>query len=168
MTPPIEELLASSRFSAVHLELRDVYTPRDPVFLDWKTGTMGDPAVIYADWMETVRSAVKRGVAVKRARIISEPLSEFIRHEYEVTGLMNLPAGEEVRWLPRRRTSDLALPGNDFWVFDDQAVRFGYFAGDGEFIENEVTQDKAIIRLCMSAFQAVWERAIAHEDYRPE
>lgn len=27
-------------------------------------------------------------------------------------------AGEDVRWLPDRRTSDIALPGDDFWLFD--------------------------------------------------
>jgi hypothetical protein len=31
---------------------------------------------------------------------------------------MNAAAGEDVRWLPRRRASDLALPGTDFWVLD--------------------------------------------------
>lgn len=33
----------------------------------------------------------------------------------------NVKAGEEVRWLPRRQASDLALPGNDFWLFDGSA-----------------------------------------------
>jgi hypothetical protein len=165
--PPFEELIVSAHRSAVHLETRDIYTPHDPVFLNWKAGRMGDPAALYTEWIETVRSSAERGVVFRRARIVSEPLSEFIRHEYEVTGLLNIPAGEQVRWLPRRRASDLAVPGNDFWVFDDHTVRFGYFSGDGDLTGHEVCRDPKVISLCLSAFGAVWERAIPHEDYRP-
>jgi hypothetical protein len=42
-------------------------------------------------------------------------------------------AGELVRWLPRRQASDIALPGNDFWVFDDATVLFNHFNGDGDW-----------------------------------
>ncbi|MEO3840578.1 DUF6879 family protein [Streptomyces sp. B22F1] len=31
---------------------------------------------------------------------------------------------EAVMWLPRRRASDIALPGNDFWLFDGRLVRW--------------------------------------------
>jgi Family of unknown function (DUF6879) len=37
----------------------------------------------------------------------------------EGTAGLNIAAGEEVRWLPRRRASDLRLPGNDFWLLDE-------------------------------------------------
>jgi hypothetical protein len=87
-------------------------------------------------------------------------------HEYDITDGTNVAAGEEVRWLPRRRASDLALPGNDFWLFDDRLVRFGYFTGDGEFLEHELADDPAVVKLCASAFEAVWERAIPHGNYR--
>ena len=98
---------------------------------------------------------------------MSEPITDYIRYEYEIADDNNIAPGERVRWLPRRRASDLCLPGNDFWVFDDRLVRFGHFTGDGEFVENELSDDPAVIRLCASAFEAVWERAIPHADYRP-
>ena len=99
--------------------------------------------------------------------MVSEPIAPFIRFEYEITATVNIAAGEQVRWLPRRRASDLCLPGNDFWVFDDRLVRFGYFAGDGEFLEHELADDPAVVRLCAAAFEAVWERAVPHAKYRP-
>jgi hypothetical protein len=77
-----------------------------------------------------VTSAVARGVAVRRARIVSEPVSDNIRYEHAST-VVDVQAGEQVRWLPCRRASDLALPGNDSWLFDDHIVRWGYFSGDG-------------------------------------
>ena len=165
--PPFDELMASAQHSAVHLEMRDVYTPSDPIFLDWKAGKHFDPAERMADWFAGRRSTIARGVVIRRARIVSEPLSDFTRHEFETTSRLNIPAGEQVRWLPRRRASDLALPGNDFWVFDEHTIRFGYFAGDGELTGHEVCRDPDVIKLCLSAFEAVWNRAIPHEDYRP-
>ena len=80
---------------------------------------------------------------------------------------MNIPAGERVRWLPRRRASDLVFPGNDFWVFDDQLVRFGYFSGDGAYLGHELTEDPDTAKMCVDSFEAAWERATDHADYRP-
>ena len=165
--PTFDELFAGCRYSAVHLEMRDMYTPDDETYLDWKAGVEFDPVERFRDWHDLVVSTVGRGVEVRRARIVSEPITDFIRHEYEVTPVLNIPAGEKVRWLPRRRASDIALPGNDFWVFDDRLVRFGHFAGDGSYLDQEISTDSAVVKLCSNAFEEVWGRAIEHESYRP-
>jgi hypothetical protein len=99
-------------------------------------------------------------------RVVSEPLADYIRFEYESTAL-NVAAGEQVRWLPRRRGAGLLVPLNDYWVLDDRLVRFGYFAGNGDFLGDELTDDPAIAKACTEAFEAVWERAIPHDEYRP-
>jgi hypothetical protein len=165
--PPFEELIAGAQRSAVHLEMRDSYTPDDPSFVAWQGGPSYDRIGREAAWHALIGDARERGVIVRRARIISEPVTPYIRFEYDVTDSMNVAAGEQVRWLPRRHASDLALPGNDFWVFDDQLVRFGHFAGDGTVIGHELSSDPTVIKLCATAFVAVWERAIDHKDYRP-
>ena len=165
--PPFEELIAGTQRSAVHLEMRDAYVPDDPSFIAWQGGPPYDRTQREADWHALAGGALARGVVMRRARIISEPVTPYIRFEYDVTDSMNIAAGEQVRWLPRRRASDLALPGNDFWVFDDRLVRFGYFAGDGTRLGHEVTDEPAVVKLCAAAFEAVWERATDHRDYRP-
>ncbi len=76
-------------------------------------------------------------------------------------------AGEQVRWLSRRRASDLCLPGNDFWIFDKRLIRFSHFAGNGDFLEDELCDDPAVVKMCAAAFEAVWDRAIPHAEYRP-
>jgi hypothetical protein len=164
--PPFSELIAATTTSAVHLEMRDAYTPRDQRFLDWLAGKPL-PEHANPNWSDLVRTHIARGIRFRRARIVSEPLAPFIRFEYEITADTNVAAGEQVRWLPRRRASGLCLPGNDFWVFDDRLVRFGYFAGDGEFLEHELVDDPAVAKLCTSAFEAVWDRAVPHAEYRP-
>ncbi len=163
----IGDLLAECERSAVHLEMRDAYASDDPVLIDWRAGLPIDPAERFRDWFDLVSTTTARGVQVKRARIISEPVSEYIRYEYDLTGGLNIAAGEQVRWLPRRRTSDLALPGNDFWLFDDQLVLFNLIAGNGDWIGVEQSTDLAAVKLCASAFESVWVRAIPHDEYRP-
>lgn len=162
--PEFKDLIADTKQSAVHLEMRDLYTPNGPVFVDWKAGIPIDFGR-HQDWVDLVRATVGRGVRWRRARIVSEPVTEFIRYEHETTTIVNVPAGEEVRWLPRRRASDLCLPGNDFWVFDDRIVRFTHFTGDGEYGPTEISEDPAVVKLCVDAFASVWERGIDHADY---
>jgi hypothetical protein len=162
-----DDLLSRSTSSAVHLEMRDEYTPDDPVFHDWKAGVSINPRERWPDWYGLVRNTIARGVVVRRARIVSEPVTDYIRYEYDVTEGLNLAAGEEVRWLPRRQASDIALPGNDFWVFDNCLVLFNIFAGDGTWPEDgtELREEPAVVALCTNAFEAVWQRAIPHREY---
>jgi len=165
--PPFDELFASATTSAVHLEMRDTYTPGDPLYLRWLAGDGIDIAGEEREWYDLVQTTVARGVHMRRARIVSEPLADFIRFEYELTPPLNLAAGDQVRWLPRRRATDIALPGNDFWVIDNRLARINHFTGDGEILDGEITDEPAVVKLCASAFEAVWERAIPHKEYRP-
>ncbi|MGE7436988.1 DUF6879 family protein [Kitasatospora sp. NPDC001175] len=164
------ELLAGARRSAVHLEMRDSYgiAGEAEEFAQFqRTGVHPDldpEGAGWSGWVSMVRAAVARGVVVRRARIVSEPVTAYIRYEHAGT-VVNLAAGEQVRWLPRRRASDLALPGNDFWLFDGMIVRFNHFTGDGASGGPEMCEDPAVAKLCADAFEAVWERAVPHEQY---
>ncbi|MBT2490027.1 hypothetical protein J7E96_16180 [Streptomyces sp. ISL-96] len=154
--------------SAAHLEMRDGYMLDDPSFVAWKK----DHSIIVDDaesqwWRDLVRSTTARGVHVRRARIISEPLSDYTRFEYEITEQHNIAAGEQVRWLPRRGASDIALPGNDFWLFDGELLMVNHFTGNGDWTDTEIITEPAVVELCTTAFAAVWERATPHSDYRP-
>lgn len=164
---PIRGALAEAHRSAVHLEMRDSYMLDDPGFLAWQRGERPDPVEQWQGWVDLVRSTVARGVVMRRARIVSEPVSEYIRWEHELT-VMNLEAGELVRWLPRRRATSIALPGNDFWLVDGELVIVNHFDGNGQKPERgyELVDNPDVAKLCGSAFEAVWERAIPHEEYR--
>ncbi len=107
---------------------------------------------------------------MRRARIVSEPVSEYIKYEYDVTERHNVAAGEEVRWLPRRRAADLALPGADCWLIDQEIVIFNHIDGNGNWnpaTGMEVRSDPATARMVDSAFESVGERAVPHTAYQP-
>ncbi|MFJ1974693.1 DUF6879 family protein [Streptomyces sp. NPDC087903] len=165
------DLLSRCTHSAVHLEMRDSYAVdyETGPFADWRAGyrpNHDDRASWWRPWLDLVQETVNRGVAMRRARIVSEPASEYTRFLYD-SSFTNVAAGEKIRWLPRRQASDVALPGNDFWLFDDRTIHWNHFAGDGTSLGGEVWDNAPnAARLCADAFEAVWERAVPHAEYK--
>ncbi|GAA2621870.1 hypothetical protein SMC26_33040 [Actinomadura fulvescens] len=167
-TPSPVELLQGARQTAYHLEMRDGYMRSDPWYQAWARGDTAEfEARLERPWLDLIREVTGRGVQVRRVRIVSEPVSDYIRFEHATTA-SNVAAGEEIRWLPRRRASDLALPGNDCWIVDGEAVLFHHFTGEGELATDarEFITAPSIVKLCESAFDAAWDRAIDHRDYQ--
>ncbi|MFJ2112070.1 MULTISPECIES: DUF6879 family protein [unclassified Streptomyces] len=167
--PSWDDLLDSARTSAMHLETRDSYAVdyESGPFADWRAGFRIDPAdraSWWRPWHTLIERTVARGVLVRRARIVSEPVSEYTRFLHDGT-FKNVTAGEQVVWLPRRQTTGIALPGNDFWLIDYQLIRWNHFTGEGASAGGEMSDDPAVAALCATAFEAVWERGIPHEKY---
>ncbi|WP_327673520.1 DUF6879 family protein [Kitasatospora sp. NBC_00458] len=118
MANPIATAMAEANFSAVHLEMRDIYAPNDPQFERYREGLRYSPddrPEWFQNWTEFAGEVIDRGVAMRRARIVSEPVTEYIRYEHHVT-FLNVAIGEQVRRLPRRLAADIALPGTDLWI----------------------------------------------------
>jgi len=161
-----DDLLRDCRVSAVHIEMRDDYTPDDPWFRAWRAGYREEfERRLARSWLDGIRKVISRGVAVRRLRVVSEPVTDYIRFEYDTTR-SNIDAGEQVRWLSRRRAAHLLLPGNDCWVFDNRRVLFNYFDGPGEWAGAGVCDDPGVAARHAAAFEAAWERGVPHEQYR--
>lgn len=169
----IREHLGKASSSALHLEMRDAYgvATESKVWAAWQAAGGGtrvtdDERSRRAGWLSAVAEAVSRGVEVRRVRIVSVPVSLYTRFLYAGTGL-NAEAGEEVRWLPRPLASDIALPGNDFWLFDQATAVFNLFDGDGGWADPGFQEhtEPAIVALCSAAFAAVWTRATPHNQF---
>jgi hypothetical protein len=165
--PLVHELLRTARHEAAHLETRDAYTPNDPDWLAWRAGERFDPALRWSEWFDLMAGTTARGIRVRRARVVSEPVTDYIRFEYEVTAGHNVKAGECVRWMPRHQAPAVLVPAMDFWVIDREVVVWNRFAGDGSWIGEEVSRDPDAITVCVASFAAVWDRSIPHEEYHP-
>lgn len=165
--PPFSDLLANTLDSAVHLETRDDYGT-NPRLEAWQRGEQvdwNDRESWWHPFHQTIADAVARGVAIRRARIVSEPVSEYIRWEHDTTQ-GNLTAGEDVRWLPRSEVPDFLVPANDFWLFDGKLLRIHHFAGDGSHVRDELNTDAKTLKLCASVFESIWQRATPHSEYK--
>ncbi|WP_374403268.1 DUF6879 family protein [Streptomyces sp. 35G-GA-8] len=171
MATAVREALAQAQHSALHLEMRDSYMLDDPAFIRWQEGHRENPddrASWWRPWLDVVTEATGRGVVMRRLRVVSEPLSDYLRYEYDGT-FTNVAAGEIVRWLPRSRTRDLLLPALDGWVMDERRLILHHFSGEGQWTGPgmEVCPDPALAKQYVTAYEAAWERAIPHTQYRP-
>jgi hypothetical protein len=163
-----DRLLRTFKRSSDHLEMRDAYGTEIelPYMAKWAAGEQDD-LVWLNDWCATLKDHAARGKRVRRARVVSEPLSDYQRWSYSIAGPM-VDAGEDIRWVPRALVSTIALPGNDFYLFDDRLVVFLLYAGSGLNAGMEASTDPADITLCRSAFEAVWKISTPHRDYEPK
>src|SRR5947209_13312783 len=128
-------LIAGIRSEALHLEMRDRYAALDHSrFRQWLAGQRFDPvaeAEFWRPWTEMMGRHRAAGRTLRRLRVISEPVTDYIKFEWlDAHELARL--GEDIRWLPRQRASALLLPGNDMWCFDRETVVFTCLSGDGE------------------------------------
>lgn len=162
-----EELLTGFTREAAHLETRDSYGTEVelPHMAKWAAGEHDDLEWLQ-DWCTTLRQHREAGRAVRRARVVSEPLSEYQQWSYSVAQPM-VDAGEDIRWVPRRLVSGIAFPGNDFYLLDDRLVVFLHYAGNGTTTAKITSTSPDVVRLCRSAFDAVWELSLPHRDYHP-
>jgi hypothetical protein len=161
-----DRLLTEFERESIHMETRDSYGTlvELPHMAKWATGEPDDLEWLQ-DWCTTLKAHVRAGRSVRRARIVSEPLSDYQRWSYSIAHPM-VSAGEDIRWVPRGLVSSIALPGNDYYLFDDHLVVFLMYAGNGQATDKLVSIDHRDIQLCRSAFEAVWKLAIPHSEYR--
>lgn len=166
-----EKLLTSFRNDAIHLETRDAYGTEVelPYMAKWAAGESDDLQWLQG-WCASLREHTAAGRTVRRARIVSEPLSDYQRWSHSIAHPM-VDAGEDIRWVPRRRLTTpgavTMLPANDFYVFDGSMVVFLTYTGNGMAREKIGSTDPGDIARCVDAFENIWQFAVPHRDYKP-
>lgn len=107
-------LFRSFEREALHLEMRDSYgtAVELPHLHKWEADEPDDTDWLQP-WFDLVRAGTRAGKVFRRACLVSEPISDYQKWAFKDTPLF-VAAGEDIRWVPRRRVSTVALPGNDF------------------------------------------------------
>lgn len=157
-------LIAGFNREALHLEMRDNYEGDKPWFDRWRSGDREGVKADMRPWCDQVRDGVAKGKAYRRLCVVSEPLSEYQRWCHEMNDL-KVKAGEDLRWVPRRLVSAVALPGNDFWLFDSEIVTFGLFDGNDMRTDILLSRDPEVVRFCLDTFARLWDLSIPHHEY---
>lgn len=159
------DLFRSCNREAFHLEVMDTYeTPEESEpFRKFLVGEEDDYEW-FRPWLDHVRDVTKRGVAVRRARVVTEPHTDYTRFAKAVARF-NVDAGEEVRYLPRHRIDPAELTADDWWLFDDEVVAFTVFEPSGRWAGGAVTNDPRIVDYIRGVKDQVWGRAIPLEEY---
>ncbi|MDQ2789628.1 MAG: hypothetical protein DLM60_13810 [Pseudonocardiales bacterium] len=164
----LKRLFTSFQREALHLEMRDSYgtAVEIPHLAKWEAGEPDDIDWL-RPWFDTVRAGTQTGKVFRRVRIVSEPVSNYQRWVLKDSHLF-VEAGEDIRWVPRSRVSTIALPGNDYWLFDGQVVVFLIFAASGLVVDRQKTSDRTTIELCRTAFDTVWTLSIPDSEYQTD
>ncbi|KAB2344911.1 DUF6879 family protein [Actinomadura rudentiformis] len=159
------ELIAGARTS-LKLELRDNYAADAESLAAWRRGGAAEARKLVQPYADQLAPKISAGEKVlRRVKILSEPPSEYMRHALDVAGAL-VDAGEDIRWLPRRLASTLLLPGNDFFILDSQLVIFNVLDGEDSRAEQQLYTAPDVVDRCQAAFDAAWELAVPHHDYR--
>ncbi|WP_431954208.1 DUF6879 family protein [Nocardia lijiangensis] len=150
--------------AALHLEVQDIYeTPEESEpFARFLAGEPDDYTWM-SEWVALVRETTGRGVAVRRARVVTVPHVDYQRWTLEVSRV-NIAAGEEIRYLPRHLVSPDELTVDDWWLLDDR-VAFTVFEPGGRWAGVAMTADRHIVDRCRAVWNLVWQRAIPHIEY---
>jgi hypothetical protein len=97
-----------------------------------------------ADWEEMLRRRTADGQRMTRVRIVTEPHDDYTRFLLALAEI-NVPAGEDIRYLARDRAKGLDLPDYDFWLIDSMRVGIMRFRDDATLIGAEVFDDPAVV-----------------------
>jgi hypothetical protein len=159
------QLFRDFKRSAFHLEMHDVYTVTEEIepFRKWRSGEPDDYAWVQ-EWHELIKAATAAGKTVTRARVVTEPVTHYVRFEHAMARF-NVAAGEQLYWVPRHRTIDIAFPQHDYWLLDGETVAFNIFTSDGSSFGAQVVTDPAVVRHCLTVRDQVLAVGIPHGQY---
>lgn len=132
-------LFKGFRRSAFRMETHQTYTipsERDSV----RRFLAGQPKPVdhNAGWHATVRANVAGGKSMQRLKVIRRPFSDYIRYHLAWSIPGNVQAGEDYRILELTDRSELGIPEQDYWMFDDQTVALLNFNPDGTLAGREL------------------------------
>jgi hypothetical protein len=131
--PNLGQLFESFRSSAFRLECLPSYAviedDESEAFHLWLAGEL--PPKKEREWPKLCASAVAARKSMQRVRLVSEPLSDYLRFEMDWGYPANVAAGEDIRILDHEPAGLLKV---DFWLFDDATAVALEYDDDGRFL----------------------------------
>lgn len=109
------------------------------------------------DWLSVVRAATAAGRTFQRVRVVTEPLTDYLRFELAVAP-HNVAAGEEIRLLPATQARGLRLPDHDFWLFDDSRLAIMQFERSS-FVGAQLVDDAPVVQRHRVVRDTAWRHA---------
>ncbi|MEU4341704.1 DUF6879 family protein [Nocardia sp. NPDC023852] len=162
-----DQLLGRAEQLAFHLETADDYDAETETesFAAWRDNEARDPGGDwFTPWTRQVRAMTGRGVAVRRARIVTVPHTTYTRYLLAL-GRYNVDAGEDLRYLTRARADPDDAVAEDFWLLDTHTVAYSLFDERGRWIGAATTSEPRQLRAAIAIRDRVWAAAIPYEDY---
>ncbi|MFJ5680897.1 DUF6879 family protein [Streptomyces sp. NPDC093097] len=126
---------------AWRLETLPAYTmPQEAEILERFLAGEKSPDDYNSGWMNEVRQWREEGKSVGRVHIVTRPLSDYLRFEFEYYYRHHVKAGEEIRILDLTDRPNPGLADQDFWMFDESKVVHLNYRPDGTQINRELRE----------------------------
>jgi hypothetical protein len=160
----LAEVVLGYRHVAFRLERRERYNEAEEVG-PLRRFLAGEPDYGWnEDWVVMLRRRAADGQRLERVRVVSEPHSDYTRFGLDLASV-NVPAGEDIRYLPRHRAAGLDLPEHDFWLIDSTRLAILRFGEDDQMLGAEVHEDPAtVVKHCYYR-DVAWRYAIPFAEY---
>lgn len=130
----------------------------------WRDGLpRPERSVRTSPWLRRIALSSVGGKEWGRVHVVDHPLSEYVR--YEIGGYIESAAvGEAIGIADRSGYPELADPGPDFWLFDEDtpgafAIMMSYDS-DGRWLGAEHTADPVVLGQCREVKAAVTAAAV--------
>ena len=161
-----DRLFRSFQHTAFRLETQGEY--REPIEQAprrrFRDGEPADDSWLNP-WTDNVRKATRQGRRFQRVRVLTDPLTDYLRFEMDLALRANIPAGEEIRSLSMTEAEGLGIPISlDFWMFDDDQVGVMHF-GDQGMLGLEMITDAAEIDRYRQLRDRAWSTAAPAEEW---
>lgn len=160
---PFADLFATWQTSVFRWECQGQYhePEEDEPFERWRRG-IGDNEWIQP-WAAQIRTWRRAGKTFNRVRMLTEPLTEYLRWMLDVTSV-NVDAGEDIRWIGERTAREMGAPTYDFYLFDNARVVILHFDERG-VSGADLIDDADVVREHQAWRDRVWPMAIPHHEY---
>ena len=128
-------LFNSFEESAFRLETLDAYSiPQETPEFDRYLRGEQLPTDPNSEWVKLVADRVRLGKIMQRVRVISTPLTPYLRYEIDWGYLYSSIVGEDIRLIERSRLKpDMQAP-NDYWLFDRRILIAMQYDSVGHFL----------------------------------
>jgi hypothetical protein len=118
-------------------------------------------------YCELIRTQTARGKRVERVRVVDTPPTPGQLYLLD-NARRNSGLGEDIRNLWRSDAEKLALPEEDYWLFDSRIVALLNFDDDDRLVNVElITEPGEVVRRSL-ARDAAWHHAVPHESFAAE
>ncbi|MET8813091.1 DUF6879 family protein [Streptomyces sp. NPDC004549] len=158
-------LFEAFEHTAWRLETRRGYASdrQDPDFQAF-LATGSSPCDPDEPWFLNIKAQTDAGRTVGRVRVADKPptteqlfLLDYARH--------NAAVGEDIRYLWREDADRVALPTEDFWIFDSRVVALLHFDDDDNLLNIElITEPAEVVRYCIVR-DAAMHHAVPRDEF---
>lgn len=152
---------------AFRLEVRDRYAVASDGgdFARYQAGEPLPDAARKNAWLDELRRDTAVGKTWQWVHVVRAPLSPYLRYQFEWGYAINVTAGAQIRVLDlAERDCPAVVPGEDFWLLDDQVGLRMHYDAEGQFLGADELGRRELPRY-RAAQDAAWAAAQPFAEY---